>query len=810
MSRHSAYHAPRRLACRSVLSLRLVTAAVMSVGMVGFSSWVQAQDAAVSIDLPARSLDEALIELGRQTSLQFFYTPEVVNSIRVSPIKGVMTPEQALQRMLAGTSVQYRRQGRNVTLSRDASATAGETTQLSAIKVSGRTENGLEPAYAGGQIATGGRVGLLGNKDVMDTPFNVVSYTERYIQDKQAQELSSIIAATDPSVFSNGTTGMIGDSFSLRGFSVSNSDIALGGLYGMVPYWRITPEFVERVEVQKGPAAMLNGMPPGGSVGGSINLVPKRAGDEPLARLTGTYAEKSQFGTHIDLGRRFGEDKQFGIRFNAMYRDGDSAVKGQSKRADLASLGLDWRTDRVRISADLYTNKDHISGLNRGISLAKGMEVPEPPKSNTLLAPDWTFTTTEDKAALLHAEVDITDRTMAYANYGHSKTKFNSLASSTNTLFNEEGDYKNNFSFQRMIYKKDSADAGIRTQFDTGPIGHELAFNASYYHHDYYFGFQRNMMPTDWITNIYDPQWGPKVDTSFRYASLPKTGEVRITSLGVADMLSLFDDRLQLTVGIRHQNIVSDTFDANTGRRTARYDEGAFTPTVAALFKVTEQVSLYGNYIQGLSQGATAPVTAANAGEVFAPYQTKQHEVGIKWDAGDFMTTLSAFEIKRPSSYTDPVTNVFSFDGEQRNRGLEFGFMGEPGKGIRVLGGVAYTQAKLTRTAGGVNQGRYATSTPRWQAKAGVEWDFPYLHGLTLTANAVATSKQYINADNSLSVAGRTIYDVGARYNTVIAGRDVTLRAQVLNVGNKAYWASSLGSGLGAPRTIMFSASVDF
>ncbi|MGG4773102.1 TonB-dependent siderophore receptor [Paenalcaligenes sp. Me52] len=810
MSRHTANIASRRLACGSVLSLRLVTAAVMSVGMMGVAASVQAQDAAVSIDISARSLDDSLIELGRQTSLQFFYTPDVVGGIQVTPVKGVMTPEQALQRMLAGTPVQYRRQGRNVTLSRDSASAAGETTQLSAIRVAGKAATDIEPAYAGGQVATGGRMGLLGNKDVMDTPFNVVSYTDRYIQDKQAQELSSIIAATDPGVFNNGASGMIMDSFSLRGFSVSNSDIALGGLYGMVPYWRITPEFVERVEVQKGPAAMLNGMPPGGSVGGSINLVPKRAGDEPLARLTGTYAEESQFGTHIDLGRRFGEDKQFGVRFNAMYRDGDGAVNGQSKRADLASLGLDWRTDRVRISADLYTNKDHVRGLNRGISLDKGMDVPEPPKPDTLLAPDWTFSTTEDKAALLHAEVDITDRTMAYANYGRSKTKFNSLASSVYTVFNEEGDYKNNVSFQRMIYKKDSADAGIRTQFNTGSIGHELAFNASYYHHDYYFGFQRNMMPTDWITNIYDPKWGPKVDTSFRYASLPKSGEVTITSFGVADMLSFFDERLQLTVGIRHQNIVSDTYNTVTGARSARYDEGAYTPTVAVLYKVTDQVSLYGNYIQGLSQGATAPVNAANAGEVFAPYKTKQHEVGVKWDSGSLITTLSAFEIKRPSSYTDPVTNVFSFDGEQRNRGLEFGFMGEPSTGLRVLGGVAYTQAKMTRTAGGVNQGRFATSTPRWQAKAGVEWDFPYLNGLTLTANAVATSKQYINVDNSLSVAGRTIFDVGARYNTVVAGRNVTLRAQVLNVGNKAYWAGSLSSGLGAPRTIMFSASVDF
>lgn len=99
---------------------------------------------------------------------------------------------------------------------------------------------------------------------------------------------------------------------------------------------------------------------------------------------------------------------------------------------------------------------------------------------------------------------------------------------------------------------------------------------------------------------------------------------------------------------------------------------------------------------------------------------------------------------------------------------------------------------------------------PKWQAKAGIEWDIPQVQGLSLTGNVVAATKQYINANNSLSVAGRTIFDVGARYETALVGKPVTLRANVFNLTNKAYWAGSLSSGLGAPRTIMFSASMDF
>jgi iron complex outermembrane receptor protein len=86
------------------------------------------------------------------------------------------------------------------------------------------------------------------------------------------------------------------------------------------------------------------------------------------------------------------------------------------------------------------------------------------------------------------------------------------------------------------------------------------------------------------------------------------------------------------------------------------------------------------------------------------------------------------------------------------------------------------------------------------------------MQGLTLTANATAASRQYLNADNSLSVPGRTVFDVGARYATQVSGRPLTLRATVTNLANKAYWAKPhyTSLALGAPRTFALSATVDF
>ncbi|MEG1681444.1 MAG: TonB-dependent receptor plug domain-containing protein, partial [Stenotrophomonas sp.] len=166
--------------------------------------------------------------------------------------------------------------------STEASSSA-ETATLPQVTVQGQKGAASAP-YAGGQVTTGGRMGFLGDKDFMDTPFSTITYTEKFIEDRQAQSITDVISATDPTVFSNGITGAWSENYSIRGFASSTTDMSMNGLFGIAPYYRTSPEMFERIEVLKGPSALLNGMPPGGSVAGSINLVPKRATNEPITR----------------------------------------------------------------------------------------------------------------------------------------------------------------------------------------------------------------------------------------------------------------------------------------------------------------------------------------------------------------------------------------------------------------------------------------------------------------------------------------------------------------------------------------------
>ncbi|MFC6301551.1 TonB-dependent siderophore receptor [Pseudomonas sp. CCM 7893] len=676
----------------------------------------------------------------------------------------------------------------------------------------------LPPAYAGGQVASGSRVGLLGNKDFMETPFNTISYTDEYIQNRQAQDIGSVIGATDPSVYVP-TKRSNFETFFIRGFNSTADDITFNGLVGMAPNMRGSTELAERVEVLKGPSALLNGMPPSGTVGGSINLVPKRAGDEPLARLTTTYESRGLGGVHADLGQRFGDRKQFGVRFNGVYRDGDTAVDNQQHKMALSSLGLDWRGERARLSADFYKQRERIDGLNYfGINTIgpNVTHLPSPKKGDYALAPDWAYTINNTTTTMVRGEYDLTDSLTAYAAWGQRDGGYNALINSS-TLVNNVGDISSSAIRSIRSGTQQSGEAGLKGNFQTGPVDHAWTIAATRYTSDNSFKDARAGIPG---TTNYDNLDFGNAPTFPGYGVTTSQIKAELGSYAIADTLSFADGRVQWTVGARRQRVQNtNAAYSPTGATTkTSYDESRVSPATALLVKVTDKVSLYANYIEGLSQGGTAPVSAVNVGEVMQPYRTKQYEVGAKVDLGTFAHTVALFQIEKPSASTDPVTLIYSVDGEQRNRGVEWSFFGELQPRLRLMGGATYTQAEMTKVVTGGVKDKQVTGVPKVIAKLGTEYDLLDVPGLTLTGNINHTGKQYATNDHRVSLDSYTTYDVGARYAFKVETKPVTLRATVQNVTNKAYWlgswnggdGSGLSGGLGAPRTVLLSGTVDF
>ncbi|MGU7773870.1 TonB-dependent siderophore receptor [Burkholderia sp. MR1-5-21] len=797
--------------------VRAVRFAVLGVALAGGGAWSPAfaqtpagtapQAAVRRYDIPAGPLSATLNRLADQADV-LLSVPSELTAGKTSPgVQGSYSVDGAFQAILARTGLEAVRQGDGSYSVRPVPV-AGIERVLPAMSVIGkRIDDSVTAPYAGGQVAQGAQVGLLGNRDYMDTPFSLTSYTEKLIRDEQSTSVAELLTTTDPSVRAAIDSSNRYDAITIRGLRVENSEIALNGLYGLVPAYRVGPDPIERIEILKGPGALLNGMLPQGSVGGSVNVVTKRADDTPLTRLTTDYMSGSVFGGHADIGRRFGKNGEFGIRINAARREGDTPIDDQSRRNTALAVGLDYRGDRLRLFGDVIYQDDYMHGAARGYTPIAGIGIPKAPDSRINLAQSFAYSSSHSLTALGRAEYDLASNVTLFGAVGINRFGYDKLEDPGATITDVLGNATSTSKYQQGRSHALSAEAGVRARFRTGPIEHRLVIGGNFLQQTTWFG---QTAYGSYLTNIYSPTRlaGPGAPVSVSPEA--KDSAQILRSIAVADTLSAAGELVQLTLGVRHQQVNSSNFAAS-GAETSHHDQGATTPSVALVIRPLDPLSFYANYIEALTPGSSPPADAANPDQVFAPFKSKQYEVGTKLDLGNFGATLALFQIDVPSGIVDPVTKIYGLNGLQRNRGVALSGFGELGRGVRVLGGVSWLDARLRRTQGGANDGNHAVGAPSLQANVGAEWDTPFIPGFTLAGRLIYTGKAYVSQDNAQHVPSWTRFDLGGRFTTKVAGRDVTLRASLTNLFNKDYWQANPTGYLisGMPRTFWLSMSTD-
>jgi iron complex outermembrane receptor protein len=674
------------------------------------------------------------------------------------------------------------------------------------------SEEGLSPAFAGGQVAEGGRVGLLGNQDVMETPYNFTNYTELLIEDQQAASVGDVLL-NDPAVRVARGFGNFQQVYLVRGLPVFSDDMTYNGLYGLLPRQYLASEFIQRVQVFRGANTFLKGAAPGGSgLGGAVNVVPKRAPNHPLTQVTTGVQSGGQAYAAADVARR-SEDGRYGVRVNAARRDGDTAVDGESRELSMTHIGLDYQGEDLRLSADLGY-QDHLMDASQpNITIKSGLAIPDAPDASESVGQPWTYSESEDVFGTVRGEYDFSEAITGWLAFGMRQGEEESTFANP-TVVDSNGDYTANRFDNSREDTVETGEVGVRTEFTTGSIAHEMTLSGSTYELEsknaFVFG------PTI-LGNIYNPMDAPEPPSAgFSGGDLDNPGltqKTRLSSVALADQLSLMDDRLNITLGARHQRIESKTYDYNTGDRTTNYEESAITPSLGVVYQLTPSIATYANYIEGLQEGDTAPATAnnqpvVNAGETLEPFTTEQSEVGLKFEQGTLGGNASFYYSRKPSAKVDS-NNVFRVSDYRRNRGVELNAYGKATNHLTVLGGVSYLDTDV--------DGNDAIGAPDTQANLNLKYDVPALPDLALDSRLIYTSSQYADSNNQQKVPSWTRLDIGARY-LVPMGDDrlLTVRARVENVADHDYWASAggyPGQGyltVGAPRTFMLSATVDF
>ncbi len=703
-----------------------------------------------------------------------------------------------------------------LTLSSSLLAQGANTSEMEEIIVTG-SQVTLPEAFAGGQMARGGRAGMLGNLDMMESPFASSNFTEDLIRQQQAVSVADVMQ-NDPVVRVAKGFGNFQELYMIRGFPVYSDDMTYNGVYGVLPRQFVAAEIAERVEVFRGASAFLNGAAPGGSsLGGSVNLVPKRADAMDLNRVTVGLESGGQRQLAADVSRRFGNNDETGVRGNIVSRDGETSIDDQERELTAMSLGVDHQGDRLRLSADMGY-QDHRIDAPRPSVTPTG-DIPAAPSADTNFAQPWTFTDEEQFFGAVRGEYDINQNLRAWAALGARQGE------EVNRLANPNAAADGTTSAYRFDNVREddilSGEIGVRADLEYRGVSHGVTVTTSTFSLESRNAYAFSSF-AGFAGDLYDPFAVDAPEADFFVGgsmSAPHvTEKVDNDSFAVADMMGFLNDQVLVTVGARFQSISTASFDYNSGAELSSYDESRVTPVFGLVYKPSETVSLYANYIEGLLPGEIAPANSGgapvlNAGEVFDPYQSEQIELGVKGDFGNVGGAISLYQTSKPSSYVE--NNVFGTYGEQVNRGLEISAFGEITSDVRIIAGYTRLEAEQRQTLNGQFDGNTAVGAPENQSNINVEWDSP-VAGLTLEGRLVSTGSQYADAANTVKLESWQRYDLGLRFSRRFNEKPVTFRARLRNATDENQWVSVGGFPgsnylvLGEPRTLVMSASVDF
>lgn len=718
-----------------------------------------------------------------------------------------------------------------------------EVFNLDGVVVTDVRDRGVLP---GGYADLNGSVGFLGDKPVMKVPFSQINYTAKMLDTfgGAGQPLDTVLQS-NPSIRAAGS--VLHSDFTFRGFRANGTSMFLNGIPGMFTQFNVPTYFTDRVEITSGPAGGISGTGAqyeSTAVGGIINFVSKRAPHEDINWVKFTYSGKSNLGTYLDVARRFGDNEEYGMRINAELVGGETSVKNEKYNASSVYVNLDRQTDKATTNLLIGYRDMEIKNGHRWFKLGADYEKDYEGTPTLLKAPkgsgDYGFPgnvkSTQGYIVALNHDQKMNENWSWFLNAGLNHNNLDSNITGQNsafTILNNRGDYKLIISDGLNRMHSYYVGAGIRGKLETGNIKHNIVL----------------MMDKSWrnrggavpgtnfrLLNIGNANIYNGIEGELQpFSSNPKpmrTYKQRLFGVSLVDTMEI--GKWQVLVGGHYHRATGTAM--KLGKYTQSVRTHGFSPTYGIVYSPNENTSVYANHSEYFNEGEIVGPSYTNAGTVFQPLKAKQNEVGVKYYRDGLALSLAYFSIKQNEKRFEhlngpdkPMTQFM--DGVIRNRGVELNVNGKLSPKWTVFGGVMYMDAKYEKRSDVVKvkekvgdkvvernvlkvlDGRKQPAQPDWTATLGVAYQ-PN-DNMNLFLRGVYTGDSIIRTQASkkeITVPAHTIFDLGARYKTQVAGHDATFGLTVYNLFDKDYWMASRGDQVyvSLPRTLMLSAEFNF
>ena len=684
---------------------------------------------------------------------------------------------------------------------------------------------GSKDVLPGGNVRTTAKLGVLGDKSVMDIPYSEMSMTAKAVETygDPSQPLANVLM-NNPSIRTSTTSPMYTD-FSMRGINMNGNHMMLNGVPSLFYQFTTPPSHViDRIDITSGPNAGVNGVSMSNNgtnsgatpAPGTINIVTKRALNTPVNRYTQTFSGRGNAGEFIDVGRRFGENNEWGIRVNAEYMEGGLALPGAEKNEKNIFINMDHRGDNniTNLFAGYFDLR--VNGGQRWFSLPNSYSstvLPDAPDSKNNYDFNGTTKYVHGYLATLNHEHKLDDTWSYFANMGYSRRSGNKDNQGASIKFDEHGNFVGNqFNQQNEEGKNAYVQFGLKGNLETGAVKHDLALSVDR-SWARYWNKSKSYKPNgqEILGNLYDGIIFPDnyVLQSFGDGT-PQWEETNI-GLTIADTISYGKASMLLAASRKHEN-----FESFTG---TSFKNDNILPTYGLTYKPVENMAFYYGHTESFSRGlVVSGNNYTNNGETMEPVKSKQNEIGVKYQNAGMMTTLSYFDIDEANRYdinsndpNHPLTKVD--DGKNRYKGVELTVNGKLADKWTVTGGLLYLDAEREKTKNGTKDGWFVNGASEWSGVLGLEYKPD--DSLEIVGRAVWNDKAYIDSKSSsgkTEIPSYVTFDLGFNYKTKINTVPVKLSAMCYNVADKDYWmgrGSSTTIGLSMPRTFMLSAQFD-
>jgi len=627
------------------------------------------------------------------------------------------------------------------------------------------TARGPVNGYVAGRSSSGTKT----DTPIMETPQSVSVIGADQIRDQKPAKFDEILryaAGVRAGTFGADTRN---DWFLIRGFKSDDVGLFLDGMqlfYTSYASWKLQPFNLERVEILRGPSAVLYG---GSSQGGIVNAISKMPPAEPIRYVE---AGVNNFGNGylaFDFGGPVATKTESGklfYRVVGQIQNGGTQVDFTPDNNYFIAPSFTWKPDAdTSFTVLASASKQDTRGI--GFLPYVGTVVDAPwgkiPTSRFVGDPSVDKYTREQEMIGYQFERNLSDSVTVRQNarFAHVNVNYATLYGLGYATTAAAANLARGNFFTNGVANQSNLDNQLEYRFATGPVQHTALFGIDLKHYkiDDYQGFGA-ADPINLINPVYTPT-APFSGAPYQNATLTQ----KQVGVYVQDQIKF--DRLTFVLSGRN-DWVDTTNDNHIGASLGRNDS-AFSGRAGLIYNFDNGLAPYASYATSFN-----PIIGTNftltPNQLYLPETAKQAEVGVKYQPLGFdgHFGIAYFDLKRSNVLTTDPSNVLHSiqTGEVTSRGIELEAVANVMPGLKVTASHTVYDIFVSRDGDATLIGKVPTNTPSQLTSGWADYTLQSgpLAGLGFGGGVRYVGKSYADNLNTLEVPSYLLGDAAIHY----------------------------------------------